>query len=476
MPLHDFEKKLKQAAESGAHSFEEEDWQQMKLLLDKHLPNKKDNRKILFILVAFLLFSLLTGSLYFNKRSNNNYSQTLDIERSETSKKYDSLHNSGFKVKEKNQPNISIPLPDNSTTIAIQENEHVVNKEKEVYNTKPLLLNDAAHFRPKQSNNNHPMSLKAIQPDKEEVQKNVNETKHQNKNLPYNGNQTYHTHNNSGINDTDLMTTLNTDSKIISLQNNNKQRKELLTVSDKSEIQKTGMTGEANIIPAINNNPTTPDTARNNIEKINQKNTLKNPGQKNHLAITLTTGLETSGTRITAPGRLTPLYGFGVQYLVGKKIIIRTGLNVVKKIYYGRDGDYNAPPGSWAFNVTFRRIEANCKILEIPLSVAYKIKTYKKGSFFASIGSSSYIMKREDYQFYFKGQTGNDTTRSANFINNSEHYFSSLNFSAIAEKKFSNTFSLQAEPLLKVPVTGIGFGKVNIYNMGILLTAKFQLK
>ena len=79
-------------------------------------------------------------------------------------------------------------------------------------------------------------------------------------------------------------------------------------------------------------------------------------------------------------------------------------------------------------------------MLEIPFSVAYKITAYKKGSLYASIGSSSYFMKGEDYQFYFKGQNGNDTTRSAHFINQSNHLFYSLNFSAVAEKRINHTF------------------------------------
>ncbi len=186
--------------------------------------------------------------------------------------------------------------------------------------------------------------------------------------------------------------------------------------------------------------------------------------------------MEASGTRINTPGKLTPVYGFGFQYSIGGKILVRTGLNVVKKIYSGQDGDYHAPPGSWAFNITFDNIEANCKVLEIPLSVAYKIKEYKKSGLYISVGSSSYFMKREDYQFYFKGQNGNDTTRSAHFINNSDHYFSSLNFSAVAEKRINNKFSLLAEPFVKLPLSGIGFGKVRIYNIGVLITAKFQIK
>ena len=65
----------------------------------------------------------------------------------------------------------------------------------------------------------------------------------------------------------------------------------------------------------------------------------------------------------------------------------------------------------------------------------------KKKAVYITAGNSSYFMKKEDYQFYFKNTSGNDTTRNANFTNNSSHYFSSINLSAGIEKKISNSLS-----------------------------------
>jgi hypothetical protein len=51
-----------------------------------------------------------------------------------------------------------------------------------------------------------------------------------------------------------------------------------------------------------------------------------------------------------------------------------------------------------------------------------------------------------------------------------------VNFSAIAERKLSNRFSLMAEPSIKIPSGGIGVGKIRLYNAGLTVTAKFKLR
>ena len=85
-------------------------------------------------------------------------------------------------------------------------------------------------------------------------------------------------------------------------------------------------------------------------------------------------------------------------------------------------------------------------------------------------------MKQEDYQFYFKGQSGNDTTSAAGFKNNSNHYFSSINLSAGIEQKVTGKLSITAEPQIKIPIRGISFGKIKLYGAGVLITAKVKLK
>lgn len=210
-------------------------------------------------------------------------------------------------------------------------------------------------------------------------------------------------------------------------------------------------------------------------KKLAEKLKIKPPRRKNQLAFTAVAGLESSSSRLNNFGGATSVYGFGFQYNLADKWIVRAALTAGKKVYSGKDGDYHPPSGNWATNIKFQNIEADCKVWEVPLSVGYKTGRIKKGTLYAILGTSFYFMKSEVYQFYFKNQNGNDTTRTARFTNKSNHYFTSLNASLIAEKKLSNNLSLQAEPYFKIPLSGIGFGKIRVYNIGLVASLKIKL-
>nr|WP_294904894.1 hypothetical protein [uncultured Lacibacter sp.] len=196
---------------------------------------------------------------------------------------------------------------------------------------------------------------------------------------------------------------------------------------------------------------------------------------KNSLSLTVTTGLEAPGFDFSRWGKFTPSIGVGLQYSFRNKIIISTGIAQSTKIYTAQDKDYHAA-GYWYNYTTFKKIDADCKIIEIPLSVAYRVVNGKRTNMFISAGSSSYIMRRETYAYDYKNQYGNDTVVTRTYRTNGSHLFSSINLSVIAERKLTNRFSIMAEPIVKIPTAGIGFGKVRLYNVGINVTAKFKLR
>jgi hypothetical protein len=206
-----------------------------------------------------------------------------------------------------------------------------------------------------------------------------------------------------------------------------------------------------------------------------KKPTVKKP-KKNGLSLTFSTGLETPGTAFNTWGRLTPVVGIGLMYNIGEKIIVRAGVNSATKIYSAHDKDYNPPNNYWASYTYFKRIDADCKIIEIPLGVAYRVVGSKKTNLYVSAGASSIIMRKEAYEYYYKNQAGRDTITQRAYNNNSFHLFSNINFSAIAERKITNRFSLMAEPGIKIPSAGIGVGKIRLYNAGLTVTAKFKLR
>ncbi|NCU03109.1 MAG: hypothetical protein GXC73_03905 [Chitinophagaceae bacterium] len=196
---------------------------------------------------------------------------------------------------------------------------------------------------------------------------------------------------------------------------------------------------------------------------------------KNSLSFTVSAGLEAPGFQFSRWGKITPSIGAGLQYSFRNKIIVSAGIAQSTKIYTAQDKDYHAT-GYWYNYTTFKRIDADCKIIEIPVSAAYRVVNGKRTSMFVSAGSSSYIMRKETYAYDYKNQYGNDTVVTRTYSTNGSHLFSSINLSVIAERKLTNRFSIMAEPIVKIPTAGIGFGKVRLYNAGINVTAKFKLR
>lgn len=218
-----------------------------------------------------------------------------------------------------------------------------------------------------------------------------------------------------------------------------------------------------------------PGNNRSLIVNNEKKAAIRKP-VKNNFSLTFSTGLETPGTAFNTWGRLTPVVGIGVMYTIGEKIILRTGVATASKIYAAKDKDYNPANNYWASYTYFKKIDADCKVIEIPLGIAYRVVNAKKTNVYVSAGSSSVIMRKESYEYYYKNQAGRDTITHRAWNNNSFHLFSSVNFSAIAERKISNRFSLMAEPGIKIPAGGIGVGKIRLYNAGLTVTAKFKLR
>jgi hypothetical protein len=220
------------------------------------------------------------------------------------------------------------------------------------------------------------------------------------------------------------------------------------------------------------------ELAKNNSSLVvtKEKSAATRKPVKNNLFLTFSTGLEAPATALNAWGRLTPVMGIGVMYTIGEKLILRTGVASASKIYAAQDKDYNPANNYWASYTYFRKIDADCKVIEIPLGIAYRVVGGKKTNVYVSAGASSVIMRKEAYNYYYKNQAGRDTVTHRAWNNNSFHLFSSVNFSAIAERKLSNRFSLMAEPGIKIPSGGIGVGKIRLYNAGLTVTAKFKLR
>jgi len=154
-----------------------------------------------------------------------------------------------------------------------------------------------------------------------------------------------------------------------------------------------------------------------------------------------------------------------IGYRINRHFAIESGALWDRKKYY-TDGEYfdktgtNIPP---SVKVLF--LNGNCNMFEFPLAVRYDLNM-KKNSFFATMGLTSYIMKKENYD-YGADNNGMYYESSRSYRNSGNKLFSNLQLSAGYNFKVSRKLDVRIEPYIKMPVKNIGIGNMPISSKGI---------
>ena len=184
-------------------------------------------------------------------------------------------------------------------------------------------------------------------------------------------------------------------------------------------------------------------------------------------------GPDVSAARINNAGKITLNVGGELSYSLSDKFTLRTGFYAVKKIYSVGENDYHVQPGAGNYNY-LQSVDANCKVYEVPITLSYNFGKAKNHHWFAALGLSSYFMKKESYVYFYKNLSGYEWNRSWSTENQNKHYFSVVDISAGYEYALNKRFSLRAEPYVKLPLSGVGAGKIKLNSAGILFTVAIK--
>ncbi len=451
MQDNELDKLINDAANQHHPPYNDADWGKMLVLLDKHMPQKKDRRKPILFLPLLLLIGIgvLLGIWQpWNKKSPSAIANNItvaDNKKNNTQQQANDLGGSNETVKgdavtplnkttvntddSSNTPNTTV----NSSSVADAENIATKNK-------KPFL------------NNNGPVKVKIKRPG-----------------------VAYSDYDNA-ITDTEKLKVSNKTNKKITastalvgeektaLKNNapegNETPAELVTkINVETEKQKESA-------PSKDTTPAKQQTLAAATSKT--KNGKSNKSFANNFALTVSAGADISFVSLNNPGKIQPVYGAGTAYTFGKHLKISSGFYVSKKVYDAQPYQYKFSGASYP-NLT--NIKANCNIYEIALNIYYSFKQQKKHNWFAGGGISSLLMKKEVYNYQYKNQWGVQYSYAKTISNQNKHYFSVLTLSGGYQYKLSNRVSLTAEPYLKLPISGIGDGRIKVNSSGLLFTA-----
>jgi hypothetical protein len=115
-------------------------------------------------------------------------------------------------------------------------------------------------------------------------------------------------------------------------------------------------------------------------------------------------------------------------------------------------------------------------VYDIPLQVRYDVLQQKAYNIYLTAGLSSYIMKKEKYEYtyYYHNSWPQWEKKTEHIYTGNTHLFSVMNFSFGYERKISNKLSILGEPYLKLPLSGVGNGKVKLFSTGAQIGLKFH--
>lgn len=422
-------KKIKDAADQYHPAYDENAWDKMKLLLDQHLPveNKRKRKYFLIPLIALLLGGSFFIIYYMQTNSAPKNSQKTETKNNVSATK----------------------LPQQKSPATVVLSSSTTAKPKTTLNSVSPLT--TKNFNNQLKNSNNKISV-----------------------------------NKQGK--TNTIVTQGAVEKVTDVQNNtaeNSKTNQQQDIAKENTVSETATTIVNNPNPDIKeeiakakkDSANTKEVAKTKDAKesdAKKKSTKTSKSFRNNFAIDFSAGPDVSIVGLNNTGRIAINYGVGFSYALSGRFTLRTGFYISDKIYSANKDEYHVPSAGSANIDYLYNIDANCKVYELPVTVSYNFGKSKNHQWFASAGLSSYIMKKESYDYYYKYPPGNIDKKSWSISNKNQNYFSVLGLSAGYEYLFSKRTSLLAEPYLKMPLSGIGAGKVKLNSGGILFT--FTLK
>lgn len=195
---------------------------------------------------------------------------------------------------------------------------------------------------------------------------------------------------------------------------------------------------------------------------------------KNVFLLAASAGPDLSFTRGDAPGTVKIVGGGGIGYTFRDRFTLRTGFYSGRKIYTASADQYHGTPVFYQYYPNLQKVEADCKVNEIPFALSYHFGARGKRPFFVSAGLSSLIMKEETYTYYYKyNAAGPTVSRTHSTYNANRHFLSVATLSAGYQQRIGKRLMLIAEPYIKLPVSGVGNGKVMLNSTGIQFSVGF---
>lgn len=463
MQFDDFDNRIKDAADNHHPTYDEKAWDKMEALLDKHMPQQEKKRRRFFFFWLFALLLLGSGAAWLIiERPWNKEEPATAVASTGSEKNTDRTVTPGSTASSTTE-NGTATTPLNNTTTTSNTNADGNSVTTTTDTDKKIVEPAGAGSLNDQKRVVQPAGI-GLNKDAEQLittnSPGIGKKKKTTKAIPVNDKG------NVAANDPDKIVepvtmqkketpstnkTVEPATAVIESIPVNTVTASIVSEEKKEEVNK----------PAVEK-ITAPVVPENNLVK----EEAKKKKRTNSFFFSLSAGPDVSAVGTSKIGKTRLLTGAGLGYTFNNRLTVRTGFYMTDKIYTAAPKDYKPEvPVPGAQYLT--KIGADCKVYEIPVSLTYNFSRSEKQGIFAGAAVSSLFMKKETYQYVYDYPGQPTYTYTKSYSNENKHFFSILTLSAGYQRKLTNFLSVAAEPYLKLPLTGVGHGKVKLSGGGV---------
>lgn len=179
--------------------------------------------------------------------------------------------------------------------------------------------------------------------------------------------------------------------------------------------------------------------------------------------------------RFSDPEAISTNAGLLVGIPLAGRFSLMTGALWANKVYEAYPDNYRPTPDFWDGKKLPSSIDADCRVLDVPLNISYRLLGNEKNTVALQAGVSSYFMLKETYRYNYT-YGAEPYSRTSEFKNENSHWFGVQNVSVSYSRKLSPVFSVGVEPFVKFPLSGIGAGHVKLTSAGVFFTAGYTIQ
>lgn len=163
------------------------------------------------------------------------------------------------------------------------------------------------------------------------------------------------------------------------------------------------------------------------------------------------------------------------EFSISNRFGINTGVVMVNNKYIALGKDYHPPSKYWKNGLIAEEAYGECTMVDIPLNIRYNIISKYRHKLFISGGTSTYFVLKEDYNFTYSDEYPDDLPNQWSTDKMTVYPFGIINLSLGYQYILTKKSSLQVEPFIKIPTTGIGWGNVDLYTIGTYFIYRFKV-